>query len=317
MMVSLILLAALKKAMNFRSDGHPQLRYFYGSDFGVSSSRFTFRYKGHVLRGERFFGQNKDYKGVLVFFHGMGAGYTAYSQEIAYFALHGYLVYAYDYLGCMTSEGSGIGSICEPVLIQKEFFAFLDQDEPARGLPRYAVGHSWGGYAALAAASPEYGIKAIISIAGFVNAVDMVCRLEPKLEKFRFLVRNAFRIGFGKIAANDITDVVANSHARVLYIQGDKDTAVLPADGIDKVRAAFPNDPRVQIRLVPGAGHNPYWTKEGQDYIVMLVREHHMTSLDFDNQFDVDYEKLNCDDPAFMQSLLDFLENVDKPSAGE
>ena len=315
-MFSLLLLAALKKAMNFRSDGHPQLRYFYGKDFGVSSSKFSFLYKGHVLRGERFFASEGDYKGVVVFFHGMGAGYTAYSQEIAYFALHGYLVYAYDYLGCMTSEGSGIGSICEPVLIQKEFFAFLDQDEPANGLPRFAVGHSWGGYAALASAKPEYRIEAIVSIAGFVSAVDMVCRLEPKLEKFRFLVKSAFRIGFGKVAVRDITDVVANSHARVLYIQGDKDTAVLPADGIEKVQAAFPNDSRVQTRLVPGAGHNPYWTKEGQEYIVMLVKDHQMMRRDFDNQFEIDYARLNCDDPAFMQSLLDFLENVDKPNAG-
>ncbi len=316
-MFSLLLLLALKKAMNFRSDGAPQLCYFPGEYFGVKTSPFSFLYKKHLIRGERFFLPSESYKGVVVFFHGMGAGYTAYTQEIAYFAKNGYLVYAYDYLGCMTSEGEGIGSICEPLFIQEEFFRFLDNEEMAKGLDRFAVGHSWGGYTALGAARNEFGVKAIVSIAGFVSTVETICHTDKKLEKFRFLIKNAVRLGYGKIAANDITEVLKSSHARILYIQGDHDRAVLPSNGIEKIKAAFPNDPRVKYVSIPGAGHNPYWTSDAQAYIVELNRNHHIMSRDFDNQVEVDYAKLNHDDPAFMKSMLDFLENIDKPVAGE
>ena len=316
-MLSLLLFLALRKALNFRSDGSPQLRYFSGADFGVKTTPFSFLYKKHVIRGERFFLPGISYKGVVVFFHGMGAGYTAYSQEIAYFAKQGYLVYAYDYLGCMTSEGQGIKSLCEPLLLQEEFFLFLDNDEPAKGLERFAVGHSWGGYAALAACREPFGVKAIISIAGFVSAVDMVCAGAKKLEKFRFFVKNALRLGYGKLGASDITECLRHSRARVLYIQGEADTMVVPENGIKKIQAAFPNDPRVRCVLIPAAGHNPYWTEEAQLYIIDLVRNHRITSRDFDNQVEVDYAKLNNDDPSFMKMAVDFLENIDKPLAGE
>ena len=36
------------------------------------------------------------YKAALIFFHGIGAGHSAYESEIRYFAHKGYLVYAYD-----------------------------------------------------------------------------------------------------------------------------------------------------------------------------------------------------------------------------
>lgn len=316
-MLSLLLLAALKKAMDFRGDGAPQLRYFSGEDFGVSTSPFSFIYKKHLLRGERFFLPNRPYKGVVVFFHGIGAGHTAYSLEMAYFALHGYLVYGYDCLGCMTSEGHGIGSLCESLGAQKAFFEFLDHDEEAKGLDRYVVGHSWGGYTALAACRKEFGVKAIASIAGFTSCADIMVAKEKRLEKFRPLVRLALRWGYGSFAASDITKALASSSARILYIQGEADTMVEPKYGIEKIKAVFPNDKRVQCVLIPDAGHNPYWTKEAQLYILELVRDHHITSRDFDNQIEIDYGKLNQDDPQFMKSILDFFENVDKPSSGE
>ena len=316
-MFSLLMYFALKKAMDFRSDGSPQFRYFSGEDFGVKTSPFSFLYKKRVLRGERFFLPNASYKGLVVFFHGMGAGYTAYTQEIAYFAKQGYLVYAYDYLGCMTSEGRGIGSLCEPLLIQEEFFRFLDQDDAAKGLERYAVGHSWGGYAALGACREQFGVKAVISIAGFVSAVDMVCARAKGLEKFRFFVKNAIRLGYGKIGATDITECVKSSRARVLYIQGENDQAVPLENGIKRIQAAFPRDSRVQTVLIPESGHNPYWTKGGQLYMIDLARNHRYVSRDFDNQTVVDYARLNDDDPSFMKMMSDFLENIDKPSLGE
>ena len=317
-MFSLLMLWGLRKALGFRSDGSPQLRYFSGRDFGVDTTPFSFFYKKHVLRGERFFlPEAKSFKGVVVFFHGLGAGYTAYSQEIAFFAKLGYLVYAYDNLGCMTSEGRGIRSLCEPLLIQKEFFRFLDSEEMAQGLDRYAAGHSWGGYGALASAKEGYGIKAVISIAGFVSPLEMYCDQEPKLNKFRFFLKNSLRIGYGKIAARDVTEVMKASRARFLYIQGDADGMVKPEHGIKKIQAAFPNEPRVQCVLLPGVGHNPYWIKGGQEYIVDLVRNNHILSRDFDNQVEIDYDRLNADDPAVMKIIADFLENIDKPSAGE
>lgn len=316
-MLSLLILAALRKAMNGRCDGSPQLRYFSGEDFGVSTSPFSFTYKKCLLRGERYFLPNRPCKGVVVFFHGLGAGHTAYSQEMAFFAKHGYLVYGYDYLGCMTSEGKGIGFLCESLGAQEAFFSFLDQDEAAKGLDRYAVGHSWGGYTALAACREQFNVKAIVSIAGFTSAVDMVCSREKRLEKFRSFVTRAIRIGYGSFAAKDMTEALATSHARVLYLQGSADTMVEPKYGYERIKAAFPEQGRISYKLIPDSAHNPYWTRRAQLYSMELGRDHGIARRDFDNQYEVDYAKLNEDDPLFMQTILDFLEDVDKPATGE
>ena len=78
-MLATILLFALRKAMACRYDGAPNLDYSFPKDFGMESEPFSFRSGKWLLRGERVLPKGEP-KALVVFFHGLGAGHTAYTQ---------------------------------------------------------------------------------------------------------------------------------------------------------------------------------------------------------------------------------------------
>ena len=306
-MIGLLMLLALRKAMSYRSDGQPQLKYFLASDFNAKSRPFSFQYGRYTIHGERFsYGEDKP-KGVVVFFHGMGAGYTAYTQEICFLARRGYLVYAYDNLGCMTSEGRGINNLCEALKIQHRFFEFLDGEDEAKGLERFAIGHSWGGYAALGACLPEYRISKIVSISGFLSPSQMIVNAEPSMKKFKPLIQWALLIGYGKDGLS-VGRRLSKSNAKVFYIQGDKDNIVPLEYGYEAIKEVYGDDQRLTLRLVKGSGHNPYWSYNAQLYFLDLMGNKKITHRDFDNHHEIDYAKLNHDDPSIMNGIVSFLD---------
>lgn len=308
-MISAFLLSALRKAMDFRCDGQPQLTYFSPEDYGVSSSPFSFRSGKCLLRGNRYFIKEDNYKGVAVFFHGIGAGANAYMSEICALAKRGYLVYAYDNTGCMTSEGAGVGCLAQSLLDQQAFFDFLDKDEAAKGTPRYALGHSWGGYTALGALKEDYHVSKVVSISGFISLPRTLIAQEPKLEKFEAALRRALKKGYGPMGGIDMTELIPNAKAKLLYIQGEADPMVSKADNYDVLQKRFGSDSKVSLLLVPGAMHNPYWTLEAQSYLYQLQTKKKMFGVDFDNSYPIDYDRLNHDDPKIMEAIFAFLED--------
>ena len=307
-MISSILLSALRHAMSFRCDGQPQLRYFRSEEFGVRNEPFSFRSGKWLLRGARYFIDKENVKGVVVFFHGIGAGAHAYMLEICALAKRGYLVYAYDNTGCVTSEGDGIGCLAQSLLDQKAFFAFLDEDEPAKGKERYAIGHSWGGYTAFGAMDEAYGVKKVVSLSGFVSLPRMLISQAKALAKFEGLLRKALKKGYGEMAGIDMTEVIASSKASLLYVQGEADTLVPKAENYDVLAKRFTGDTRIRLLLVPGAMHNPYWTLEAQSYLYELQTKKNAFGIGFDNSLVIDYGKLNRDEPKIMDAIYAFLE---------
>jgi|GEM_PF-599546 len=303
-----ILLSALRVAMNFRCDGQPQLDYFPASAYGANEELFSFHSGKNLLRGGKYFVPRPSYRGVVVFFHGVGAGRSAYTQEICAFAKEGYLVYAYDNTGCMTSEGQGIGNLAQSLLDQKAFFAFLDEQKEVAGLPRYAVGHSWGGYTAFGAMNPAYHVDKVISISGFVSLPKMLISQAPALGKFEGLLKKALKRGYGSMAGEEMTEIIAKSNAKLLYIQGELDTMVPKKGNYDVLERRFQNDERVRLRLVKGAMHNPYWDHEAERYSRVLGKDKRLFARDYDVTTKVCYEHLNHDDPAILREMFDFLE---------
>lgn len=306
-MISSILLSALRKAMGFRCDGQPQLTYYQASDYGVHAEPFSFPSGKWTLRGAKYSVGQGSFKGLLVFHHGIGAGSTAYMQEICAFAKRGYLVYAYDNTGCMTSEGQGIGCLAQSLLDQEAFFSFLEKDEDQKGLKRYVAGHSWGGYTAFGAMNDAYRVEKVVSLSGFVSLPKMLIASEPKLAKFEDLLRRALKKGYGPKAGEDMAALIAKSKARLLYVQGEADPLVTKAENYDILEKLFGTNERVKLLLVPGAMHNPYWTLEAQKYLYNIQKKK-MFERGFDNSFVIDYGRLNHDDPAIMDQIFSFLE---------
>ena len=304
-MLSWILLAAVHKAFGYRGDGEPQLYYFSGADFGVSSEAFSFHSGKNLLRGEKFFLPGVKPKALVFFFHGLGGGYSSYTNEIAAIVKQGYWVYAYDNTGSMTSEGETIGCLAQSLLDQKAFFEYFDPLDQT-GLPRYAIGHSWGGFTALGALDPKYHVDKVVSISGFLSLVNVMETQVKALKKFEWLLRRALRKGYGRYGDLEMTDLIAHTSARVLYIQGEADNLVTPSLGYDVLARLFKDKENVELMLVPGAMHNPYWTLEAQKYFYDLAREKHFAGRTFDNSVVVDYSILNHDDPKVMGRIFSF-----------
>ena len=305
-MLSLVLLKALAKAMDFRFDGVPALCYFDEKDFNICAEPFSFRSGKWLLRGKKYYLPNIEHKALITFFHGAGAGHSAYMLEIAALVQQGYLVYAYDNTGCMTSEGTGIGSFAQSLLDQKAFYAFLDKKD-TKGLARYAIGHSWGGFTALGALDPAYHVEKVVSISGFLSVkAELIAQL-PILEKFEGTLDHALRKGYGEFGLRNMIDLIRQSSAKVLYIQGENDPVVPRNVAYDLLEQHFKDDPRVCLLLVPGAMHNPYWTLEAQKYFLDLQAQSKILRLDFDNHARVDYQRLNADDPKVMGPIIKFL----------
>ena len=120
-----LLSTAFRKAMG-RGDGLPSLAYFPLSYFGVEAKPYSFKSDGNLLCGEVGVPCGEP-KAVIVFFHGLGAGYTSYSPEIAALVKAGYLVYCFDYAGCMQSEGGSMVDLGHPIkdIADKGYWGFL------------------------------------------------------------------------------------------------------------------------------------------------------------------------------------------------
>ena len=111
-LVAMIILASKIRGMVFnkRYDDNGTLKYFYASDFeNLINEPIEFVSKGNKIKGYIYKdGTLKEYKGVIVFSHGLGVGHNQYTTEINHLAKLGYLVVGYDVSGTGKSEGKTI-----------------------------------------------------------------------------------------------------------------------------------------------------------------------------------------------------------------
>ena len=308
MILSYIIGKNIDNAMSVRRDGSPQLRFFHGYEFGAHMEPFSFLSEKNRLYGHIYSYGKGPYKAIVVFFHGFGSGHESYTQEICKVAKAGYLVYAYDCTGCISSEGSGVGSLSQSLFDQKAFFAYLDQDPKAKGYDRYVMGHSWGGFTALIGCLPEYNVKKCVSISGFMNVVA-ACEAggPPILRKYHKAVYASQKRKFGPIGVIDAVDVVNQTSAKVLYIQGDQDKVCNYDDCYGRLEREVKN-PNLTLYKVEGLGHQPYWTKSAQDYYMELTKKMNIFSRNRDLTYEVDYKRLNEDEPKVIKAIIDFLD---------
>ena len=291
-----------------RSDGSPAYPYFLERQFNVEKKDFSFRSGRWILRGSRYHFGPGPYRGVLIFFEGIGSGRNAYTKTICLFAKQGYLVYAFDYTGCMESEGPYIYGMGQVVNDQKAFFDWLDHDPAAQGYERYVVGHSWGGYAALIASNPVYKVKRVVSISGFNRVSDEYKALVPQLRPgiFLLLTKIYLWVRLGKSGNLAASDVLKKSNCPVLYIQGDQDKMVPLAAGRLSLEKDLHGQKNVAYLNLPGRGHQCFLSIKSEDYINELW-EKKLTSPDGPIGLKMDLEKAGEENTELLQTIFDFL----------
>jgi uncharacterized protein len=304
----LLIVSFMKRDVIHRMDGSPAFPYWKAKDLGVEEEVFSFFSGRWKLYGSRYFVGKGPYKALVVFYHGIGAGRNAYVEPICDLAKQGYLVYAFDNTGSMQSEGPSLYGLGQIVLDEKAFYAWLDQDPKAQGLDRYSVGHSWGGYAALVSGKKEYRVKKIVSISGF-NSVGDEYRYSPETPHQAIMVA-LYRLylwnTLGKAGNLSAVEVLKESEAKVLYIQGDKDQVVTPEAGILALQKGLPNNPRMTYLVVKGQGHICFMSPESENYI-SLLNEQGLGSPTGPIGLAMSLEKASKENDSVMHSIFDFL----------
>ena len=285
----------------------PSLAYFPLSYFGVSSKPFSFLSEGRRLRGEAGVPCGEP-KAVIVFFHGLGAGYTAYSPEIAALVKAGYLVYCFDYAGCMQSEGGSMVDLGHPIKDIGAFFEFLDGQDIAKDKARFALGHSWGGYMALHSLREEkYGISRAVSLAGFIDLAGIVEHTAPNMSKLDGALRRYIRKRYGKAAGQSasvfLRDVIGK---RLLYIASPSDDMVPYKDNFVPLRDSLEGKEGFEFISLPNKGHQPYWSDDAVAYFHDIMAKARPSHLDRDTSVDIDFARLQQDDEKVMKTIIDF-----------
>ncbi len=300
---------ALKKVFGHRYDGYPTLPYYHASDLGLNEEKFTFKTEhGWNLSGSRYFKKDGGFIGVIVFFHGLGDGRASYIKTISLLAEKGYLVYAYDNTGCMESEGRQIYSLEHSAIDQECFFKWLDNDPKAKGLKRYALGHSWGGYGAAISAKDEYHIEKVVDIAGFDNPLDIALDTFSKpltiiLRPFMWIALKSLCPKYGCLSSSK---VLSKSSAKVLYIQGDEDKDVTPKQGYESLHKKFGSNPRFKWIFVKGRKHSVYKSKDAEDYVSSIISKGILSPESKEN-IEMDIKRATNENKELWEEIFGFL----------
>ena len=281
-----------------RHDGNPSLRYFNPTEYGAKCLPFSFLSGENRLNGGRYY-VDGPFKGLVVFFHGAGAGHEAYGELIASIAKQGYLVYAYDNTGCMQSEGKDCNGLAQPLVDQAAFFDFLEKDDMAKGLRRFSVGHSWGGYASLGCLQEQYQVEKIVCISGFDSAVKMASYANEKTRKAEKIIYKFLKDKYGPLGVYDGLSMMKKTEKDVLLIYGENDNTVDPKLFFHVYEEETKDNPHIEFLRVKNRGHQPYWSEEAQNYFISYFRDKNPKKV-------LDYSRLTQDEEV-LQTLFDFL----------
>lgn len=266
---------ALKRIFARRFDGAPTLPYARAKDFGITEEKFSFKTQHNwILSGSRYYKNGIKPKALIIFFHGLGDGRASYIKSICQLAEAGYLVYAYDNTGCMESEGNRIYSLTHVAIDQEYFFKWLDKDKLAKGLKRYSIGHSWGGYGASISSKNEYKIEKVVNIAGFNDPMDVImAKLSRKLMVFKPILALSVASFSFKYALLKASDIMNKSNAQFLYIQGKDDKEVTISQGYSSFKKHLNKTVNINYMILEHRGHSVYKSEEAEEYVTRIIKE--------------------------------------------
>jgi len=315
LIISLLIYRAI---FNTRNNGSSKLKYFTEKDFkGLKSKEFSFKSnKKQNLEGKIYYYENKEYLGLLVFVHGIGAGHLAYTTEINHFAELGFIVLSYDNTGSGISEGKTIVGFSQRVLDLKYCLDYVSKNSELNKYKIVLCGHSWGAFAAMNILNYDYDVKAVVALAGFAKAstayTKVISRLvNPVLGIFGFGMSLIEIIKFGKVANFSAFKGFKKNKSKVLFVYGKKDIML---DFKDFEKKEFNN---VKVISLNTKGHRVNITDEAvlydyqreKDLSILKQKYHNNIPKDIEKYYydNLDYDLLVKLDANVMKKIDDFL----------
>ena len=243
-----------------REDRIRKMEYFSG----LQRDRYELTSnEGQKIVGYNYYFEDKeDIKGVIIFAHGIGGGgHNAYLDYIYTICQHDYFIFAYDATGNDESEGDCVNGLPQGVIDLDHVIAFVEQQDEFKDLPICLMGHSWGGYSVVNALNEHPEVTAVVSIAGFSKASDLIeaqgrQMVGPVIYLLMPDMKLINKVKFGKYASETGMDGLANSDAKVLVLQGGLDDTVPKDYGYDLYYAKYKDDPRFVFAFYDNCDHN-------------------------------------------------------------
>ena len=325
--ICLLLFVAAIKIMDFagfskRCEGNENLKYLKAKNFdNLNALPIDFKSdKGQVLRGFLYSSAKVDnYKALIVFSHGMGAGHLAYTTEINYLAQKGYLVLAYDNTGTCTSEGDKLYGFAQGVIDLKHALKFVKTQDDLKELPLLLCGHSWGGYSVcnVSAIAENTEIKGIVAFSPF-NSMNKLIRDNAKLQtKVNLSVFSPFfdiinLIRFGKTGVLRSCDSIDSNEIPTLVLHGGNDLQVTLKNSPVGRKHEIKNNPNARTILCDSKFHNVYLAKDAEQYLndtfakIATLGENSPEAYEIYQN--IDYSLITKEDLTIMDTVNDFFE---------
>lgn len=176
------------------------------------------------------YGADND-KGLLVFAHGIGSGHENYMKSLMWFVDNGWRVFAYDAAGSGHSEGAGTKGLPQSALDLNAALNYIEADPELSALPRFLMGHSWGGYAVTAVLNFGHKVDGVASVSGYAVPVEMIYEYAKNyVGDARFLIYPSIclynGVLFGEYAGLSAVDGINNTDTPVLIIHGTDDKTI-------------------------------------------------------------------------------------------
>lgn len=327
--VFLLLVGMAKLILNIvfgkRCDGNPKLKYFTVDDFeGLNAKPIEFKSnKGQMLRGNIYTHEEvKEYKGLIVFVHGMGGGHLSYTTEINTLAKAGFIIVGYDNTGTCSSEGKNLKGFFQSVIDLKYALKFIEENDDLNKYPIELVGHSWGAYTVCQVLQFKTNIKAVVAMSGFNNSSKLICdsaRAETNvnLSFLRPFITIINFLTFGRKGIINTVDILKNTKTPVLLLHGKSDTTVSLDNSLILNKETTQKNSNLKCISYEGRFHNVYQTKESEEYLNTTFGS--LTELskkykgkipeeEADKIYDnIDYKKITEEDVNVMNTIINFL----------
>lgn len=122
---------------------------------------------------KEFLGDTDDYKGLILFVHGIWSGPDEYMQTLLPLVDRGYVVMAFNATSYNGSEGKWARGLATSMVNADTELTFIENHDEFKGMKVFLLGHSWGAYAVTSVLRFKHNVQAVASLSGFNKPMDI------------------------------------------------------------------------------------------------------------------------------------------------
>ena len=281
---------------NYRYTTEEKYQYQLNDFENLNREKYIFySNKNQKLTGYLYDNNKVEEKALVVFAHGLGGGgQVGYMDIFNYLTLNGFYVFAYDATGNDESEGKVVGGLPQGLIDLDYALKYIENNEKLNNFSLFLMGYSWGGYAISNALSFHQDIKAISSLAGFNQSLDLIkyqgLQITGKIGELTFPYVELYeKMKFGKYSSSNAIGAFKKSNAGIFIAHSEDDQVVPIKYGLDKYQEIFSTSDRFVFKRYSNRGHQVFvkdkyikYVNDVESGIRKINKEDWINRIDYD-----------------------------------